>query len=140
MRRKARELAFKVLFQVDVGGADPEEALAREGAQAKLASASSEFAARLVRGVLATRGELDSLLDHHARQWSTERMNAVDRNLLRLSAFEILHCPDVPIAVAINESVELAKIFSTDKAARFINGILGQLARTARPGSSDEYS
>lgn len=140
MRRKAREVAFKVLFQVDVGGADPGEALAREGTEAKLPPASTEFAGRLVRGVLATLGELDSLIGRHARDWSTERMSAVDRNLLRLSTFELAHCPDVPGAVAINESVELAKIFSSEAAARFINGILGQLAEALRPGSPGEHS
>jgi len=140
MRRKAREVALKVLFQVDVGGADPGEALLRESAEAGLPSTSAEFAGRLVRGVLATLGELDSLVGRHAREWATERMSAVDRNLLRLSTFEVVHCPDVPVAVAINEAVELAKIFSGNEAARFINGILGQLAETLRPGSPGEHS
>lgn len=140
MRRKAREVALKVLFQVDVGGADPGEALATEGAGAKLPPGSAEFAGRLVRGVLAALGELDSLIGQHAREWSTERMSAVDRNLLRLSAFELRYCSDVPIAVTINESVELAKIFSTSEAAKFINGILGRMAETLRPGLPGEHS
>jgi N utilization substance protein B len=140
MRRKAREVAFKVLFQVDVGGADPGEALAREGAEAKLPPASTEFAGLLVRGVLGTLDELDSLIGRHAREWTPGRMSAVDRNLLRLATFEIAHCSDVPLAVAINESLELAKIFSSDEAARFINGILGQLAETLRPSPPGEDS
>jgi len=129
VRRKAREVALKVLFQVDVGGADPAEALAQVLQRDKLPSAAEAFARGLVEGTLRELDSLDRTLAARSREWRPERMAAVDRNILRLACYEMRHCPDVPPSVAINEAVELAKKYSTTEAARFINGVLGQLAR-----------
>lgn len=85
-----------------------------------------EFAAALVRGVRLNREEMDELIGKAAENWSLERMAATDRNVLRLGAYEILHC-DTPDRVAINEAVELAKRFGTAQSAQFVNGILDRL-------------
>lgn len=87
-----------------------------------------EFAAVLVNGVTAHTPELDGLISAHARDWSIERMPVIDRNLLRLALFEMLHMQEVPAPVAINEAVELAKIYSTEDSSRFVNGLLGSVA------------
>ena len=86
------------------------------------------FAAELVNGVLGHSSELDELISGHARDWSIERMPVIDRNLLRMALFEMLYLEDVPAAVAINEAVELAKIYSTDDSSRFVNGLLGSVS------------
>lgn len=88
-----------------------------------------EFALQLVHLYLENRREIDELIDSYADRWSLERMPLVDRNLLRLGVAEILHRPDIPPNVTINEYVELAKIFSTEDSGKFINGVLGRVLR-----------
>jgi N utilization substance protein B len=94
-----------------------------------------EFARELVTGVTAEREELDRVIGGHAEDWSVERMAAVDRAILRLAAYELHSRPDVPTAVAIDEAVEAAKELSTADSGRFVNGILGRIARE-REGSA----
>lgn len=134
MRRKAREAALKALFQVDVGGADAGEALARAVQEERLGEGAARFARSLVDGVLGELDVLDGELTRYAHDWSPRRMGAVDRNILRLACYEIRQGADVPPSVAINEAVELAKKFSTEAAAKFVNGILGQMIKPAPPG------
>ncbi len=86
------------------------------------------FASELVRGVTEHCDELDELISGHAKDWAIERMPVIDRNLLRMALFEMLHLDDVPAAVAINEAVELAKIYSTEDSSRFVNGLLGSVS------------
>ncbi|MDQ4148461.1 MAG: transcription antitermination factor NusB [Actinomycetota bacterium] len=122
-RRGARKLALDILYQSDLSHAPVEEVLQRyEG------NPGFEFAEKLVRGVDDHREELDRLIAKHAQEWSIDRMPILDRNLLRIAIFEMLNVDDVPNAVAINEAVELARIYSTEDSSRFINGILGAVA------------
>ncbi|MCL5046182.1 MAG: transcription antitermination factor NusB [Actinobacteria bacterium] len=134
-RRAARELALKVLFQVDLGKADPEQALLLTGESEGLKGDTIAFAGELVRGTLAHLGEIDTKISELARDWSLDRMPTVDRNLLRMAIFELLHMAEVPANATINEAVELAKTYSTPESGRFVNGILGNLVRgqEARP-------
>ncbi len=112
-----------ILYQSDLSHAPVEEVLQRyEG------NPGFEFAEKLVRGVDDHREELDRLIAKHAQEWSIDRMPILDRNLLRIAIFEMLNVDDVPNAVAINEAVELARIYSTEDSSRFINGILGAVA------------
>jgi N utilization substance protein B len=137
-RRQGRELALKVLFQLDVAGGDPDEAfdlavqLMTEDPEDPDTGAPTEdvkgFARRLLTGVIANLEEIDAKLRAYAREWSLERMANVDRNILRLALHEMLSLDDVPLSVSINEAVELAKIYSTPDSGRFINGILGKIA------------
>ncbi|MGO0122719.1 transcription antitermination factor NusB [Desulfothermobacter acidiphilus] len=127
-RRKAREAALMVLFQVDVGGALPEEALERTLKECRLGGEACEFAARLVRGTLDQRLFIDNLIGELSQGWRLERMNRVDRNVLRLALYELLCQPEIPPAVVINEAVELSKRYGGAESPRFVNGILGRVA------------
>jgi N utilization substance protein B len=91
--------------------------------------APDDYACSLVTGVDTHREEIDAMVSKYAVGWSLERMPAVDRALLRLGVYELLHCQDVPVGVVISEAVELASQFSTDDSSRFVNGVLGAIAK-----------
>jgi transcription antitermination protein NusB len=124
-RAKARKRALDVLYESDLRGTDPMRTLADRLAQSD--PPIPEYSVELVEGVLAHRAELDALISTSSQEWTIERMPPVDRNLLRIGGYELLHRDDVPDAVAINEAVELAARLSTDESATFINGVLGRL-------------
>ncbi len=126
-RTRGREVALQVLYQLEQNPAvDPaviELFIARRTGDSKLAA----FTKGLVDGVSAHRARLDELIGGVAENWRLDRMAAIDRNILRLGAYEMLLCPDVPVKVAINEALELAKRYSTAQSSRFVNGILDRL-------------
>lgn len=124
-RTKARKRALEILYEADVVGRPLLEVLGEE-------AGVQPFARELVEGVEAHREEIDALIRRYADRWALERMPVVDRNLLRIGVFEILHRPDVPAGAAINEAVELAKLLSTEDSGRFVNGLLGRVAREHR--------
>ncbi|MDI6823197.1 MAG: transcription antitermination factor NusB [Bacillota bacterium] len=128
-RRKAREVALKVLFQMDLGRHSLEGAwpLAVEGEA--LPEASASFARELAAGAASHQGEIDRLLSECSEGWKVSRMAGVDRNILRLAAYELLYRQDIPASATINEAVELAKTYGTEESPRFVNGVLGELAR-----------
>jgi len=135
-RREARELALRMLFQLDLGKQPVDEVVDAALAQSALEGKNREFAEELVRGALEHQDEIDGRLTELATDWGLDRQAAVDRNILRLSAYEILYRPDSPVAAVVNEAVELAKKYSTAESGRFVNGVLGALARVPR-GSDD---
>ena len=94
---------------------------------------SVPFAERVLEGVLAQRETLDKNIQEHTNDWSVSRMNCIDRNILRIAAYEILCCDDIPEKVSINEALELAKVYGAPESKRFLNGILDKIAR---PGPS----
>ncbi len=116
-RRQAREEALRALFQRDfTGEVDPEE------------RPRDPYALELLRGVEAHQAEIDRLIEERAEGWRLERLHSVDRNLLRLAIYELLHGPaDVPPEVAIDEAVELAKKYGTERSPAFINAILDRI-------------
>jgi N utilization substance protein B len=126
-RRAAREQALKWLYQIDVGKTPADEAMAE--AYGRLDDAGLAFARELARGAVAHVTEIDELIARYAKDWSLDRMAAVDRNILRLAMFEILHLPDIPHGVSADEAVELAKKYSTADSSKFVNGVLGSLLR-----------
>lgn len=128
-RRKARAAALAALFQWDLVDQDPEAALQSSVEFLELRESGAAFARQLLSGVVANCKELDRWTERLSVDWKVERMATVDRNILRIGAYELLYQPEVPVSVVINEAVELAKTYSTPEAARFINGILGELAR-----------
>lgn len=135
-RRQGRIAALLTLYQWDMAGGQLVDIFGRVVSEANLGKAAG-FSANLVSGIEACHEELDAHVTRLAVDWRVDRMAVIDRNILRLAAYELIHRPDVPVSAAINEAVELAKTFSTPEAARFINGILGQLAReqrTSAPG------
>jgi N utilization substance protein B len=134
-RSKARKRALDMLFQADVRGESFEaivEAEAKRAAGEPDRMASWLYAREIVDGVADHRDEIDELIASYAQGWSLERMPHVDRALLRLTSWEILYNPEVPTAVAIDESVELAKEYSTEDSARFVNGVLSKIALHAQ--------
>jgi transcription antitermination protein NusB len=124
-RSKARKRALDILFEAEVRGEPVLELLAERTLAGD--PPVSEYAAELVRGVHGHSGQIDRLLAAHAHGWALDRMPAVDRNILRIGAYELLLRPDVPDAVAISEAVALAGDLSTDDSAPFVNGLLGRL-------------
>jgi N utilization substance protein B len=124
-RSKARKRALDVLFEAEARGEPVLELLAERTAAAD--PPVSDYAAELVRGVHEHAGDIDSLLAANARGWTLDRMPAVDRNILRIGAFELLWNEAVPDAVAISEAVALADELSTDDSSSFVNGLLARL-------------
>lgn len=125
----ARRRALHILFQADIAGQAP--ALVLEEWRA-YGEDIPRFTWDLVQGVGDRLAELDALIGEHAEGWTVPRMAAVDRTILRLACYELLHRPDIPPAVAISEAVEAAKELSTEDSGRFVNGILGRIAREVR--------
>jgi N utilization substance protein B len=128
-RRRAREIALQVLFQLDVGKGDPERALRYLLAEQPVPDEIAAFARSLIKGTLANIQEIDNYIKHYAIEWDLPRMPHVDRNILRLGLFEMLYYKETPLNVAIDEALELARTFSHEDAPRFINGVLGRIAR-----------
>jgi N utilization substance protein B len=127
-RHQARELALKVLFQLESSDDDPEEVLSYHAAEGAATPDVANFALQLIRGVIANRERLDAILSETSEHWKLEQMAKVDRIILRIAVYEIAIDRHVPTKAAINESIELAKTFSGDEAGRFVNGILGRVA------------
>jgi len=125
-RREARRQALDILYQADVTGADPAAVTKEWEASGR---AIPELTRELVEGVTAHLPELDALIGAYAEEWTVPRMASVDRSILRIACFELLHRSDVPVGAAINEAVEAAKELSTEDSGRFVNGILGRIAR-----------
>lgn len=128
-RRHAREDALKILFQFEWDSElTVETALARfEICFRQSDTAISEFAQALVRGVATNRGPIDEAIRAVSANWRPERMPAVDRNVLRLGAYELMFRDDIPSTVTINEMVELARTYGTENSPAFINGVLDKL-------------
>ena len=125
-RRQARRQALDILYQADVTGADPH--LVLEGWE-QAGKPVDPFARELVEGVAAHRAEIDGHLGRLAEEWTVDRMASLDRTILRIACFELLHQPDTPPGAAIDEAVQAAKELSTEDSSRFVNGILGRLVR-----------
>ena len=124
-RSKARKRALDVLFEAELRGEPPLRILADRAADR--GASFPEYAAELVRGVQAHRARIDELLSAHAHGWALDRMPAVDRNVLRIGAYELLWAGDVPDAVAISEAVQLARDLYTEESPAFVNGLLARL-------------
>jgi transcription antitermination protein NusB len=130
-RSKARKRALEILFEAEIRG-EPVlkllgERMTQDGPGPEGRPPVSGYAARLVRGVQEHREQIDGLLAEHAQGWTLGRMPAVDRNILRIGAYELLWAPDVPDAVAISEAVLLARELSTDESPGFVNGLLARI-------------
>lgn len=129
-RRKAREYALQILFQADFTKKKiNSEDLERFWTDKKENPDVREFTEALVKGTLEKLDEIDGVLAKVAENWVLDRMAAVDRNILRFAAYEIIYRKDIPSAVTINEAIEIAKKYSTSEAAPFLNGVLDRLAK-----------
>lgn len=128
-RRKSRELALQALFFLDVNHTDSENGIADFCIQhqEELSDSVKPFFLDLVNGVMAEKAKIDQLMDKWAKNWKISRMPVVDRNIMRLAIFELIHRPDIPPSVSINEAVEIGKKFGTRDSGSFINGVLDRV-------------
>lgn len=135
-RSKARKRALDMLYVADVRQVLLAEVLAEEAARAAARpqrASSWPYAEQIVRGVDEARTEIDALIEQHAVGWTLARMPVVDRAILRMATWELRDNPEIPVAVAIAEAMELASVLSTDDSAPFVNGVLGAIADEVRP-------
>ena len=138
-RRHARILALETLYETDLAHHQPGEVFRRHEAETTATPENVEYARGLLRGVLQHRQELDDIIQQRASQWPVAQMAAIDRNILRLALYECLYRSDtVPVKVAINEAIELAKTYGSDSSARFVNGVIGRVVDL--PGESQDSS
>ena len=123
-RRKARELALQMLYQHDLSGNAPDAIVGTFEDLQKSKANTRDFAVRIFQGTLEHLAEIDQMIVAQADNWRIERMAVVDRNIIRMSVYEFLHETDTPKLVIIDEAIEIAKKFGTQKSSQFINGIL----------------
>ncbi len=123
-----------MLFEHDVAGTTPEDMFQRSEDLRNASEGLSDFTKRLVSGTLEHRDALDALISRQADHWRLMRMPIVDRNILRMALFELLHEPETPRPVVIDEALEIAKRFSTPRSSQFINGILDGVLKSGRAG------
>ena len=125
-RREARRTALDILYQADVTGTASDAVCAdwREAGRTVTA-----FATELIEGVTEHQPEIDLLLEEHSQGWTVARMAVLDRAIMRIAVFELMHRPDIPTSVAISEAIEAATELSSDESRRYVNGILGRIAR-----------
>ncbi len=127
-RTRARSVALQALYEIDLTGHPPGTVLEQLLAEAPLDEKLSEFARQIVLGVLPLMGKLDHFIAQHAPEWPLDQVAIIDRNILRIALWEIAASNQTPMKVAINEAVELSKVYGSDSTPRFVNGVLGSLA------------
>ncbi|MEN6461230.1 MAG: transcription antitermination factor NusB [Syntrophomonas sp.] len=126
-RRKAREVAFKVLFQVDQVEADPHKAFRYLIHDVQLAEKDRDFSWELVEGCMNHLEEIDEKISHYSKDWALERMSAVDKNVMRIASYEILFTEDAQSVVAIDEAIEISKRYGEENSGSFVNAILDKV-------------
>jgi len=129
IRRKARELALQVLFQIDVGEIVLEDTIKNFWKIEKVLPEIRDFTLRLSRGVMENITQINEVITKYTKNWTINRINNIDRNILRIAIYELLYCPDIPYKVAINEAIEIAKKYGTLESGKFINGVLDKVAK-----------
>jgi N utilization substance protein B len=137
-RRKARESALQILYQLEFDESAPGEAVDSFWREKKAPVETKDYCRRLVEGILADRGEIDDAIQSISEHWRITRMALVDRNILRLAAFELLRAEPMPPAIVINEAIEIAKKYSGPEAAIFVNGILDALRKKIQAKAKPE--
>lgn len=137
-RRKLRECGIQILYGLDFYDLQPESALATYATHFDGNSADDVFLEKIIEGVHGKKEDIDDLIRQFSTNWRLERMAIVDRNILRMATFELLHLPDVPRKVCINEAIEVAKKYGGDDSPSFINGILDRIALEIRGPETDE--
>ncbi len=137
-RRKAREVALQVLYEIDFLKIDPQEAVTLFWENFDAPKNVQKFSCRLIEGTIEHQKEIDDLISSCSENWSISRMSRVDRNILRLAVFELLHCQDIPPKVTLNEAIDLGKDFGSENSGSFINGILDALYAKLRISKEPE--
>jgi N utilization substance protein B len=127
LRRTARIVALKSLFAADIKGFPDEESMEWLAGEDSLPAKAVDFAQVLIRGVSDNWPTSDNVIERYAPAWPVDQLSLVDRNILRIALYELLFTPQIPRKSAINEAVELAKVFGSESSARFVNGVLGSV-------------
>lgn len=122
-RRTAREKALQALFQIDLSGTDAQEAINHVLEDKK----RDEYLEFLVNGTVENLGKIDEIIVNNLENWTIERLNNIDRNILRIAAFEMLKSSDVPVNAVIDEAIEIAKAFGDDQSGKFVNAVLSKI-------------
>jgi N utilization substance protein B len=137
-RRKSREFALQVLYQLDITKQDAIKALAQfqdyfsdNDEKVGTTRFRDDFMERLVNGVLEHSQEIDRIIEKYSENWRLDRMNMIDRAILRIATFELLYCEEIPPKVTLNEAIELGKRFGSEDSGSFINGILDRIQKEA---------
>ncbi|MEW6409446.1 MAG: transcription antitermination factor NusB [Nitrospirota bacterium] len=135
-RRKAREIALQVLYQIDIRQEKLTEEFLDEALydckNISINDEMAEYSKKLIRGIMENLTSIDDIIAHFAANWRIDRMAVVDRNILRIAVYELKYRDDIPSKVAINEAIEIAKRYSTEDSGTFINGILDGVARSLK--------
>lgn len=127
-RTKARGIALQVLFEIDLTGHLPGEVLSQRLEDEPMDAVLAEFTSSIVLGVHPLAEKLDNFIAQHAPEWPLDQVAVIDRNIIRIALWEFAVANCTPIKVAINEAIELAKLYGSDSTPRFVNGVLGSLA------------
>ncbi|MCP5467968.1 MAG: transcription antitermination factor NusB [Deltaproteobacteria bacterium] len=141
-RRKGREIALQLLYEIDSSHKTLQEILSEklhlrfpydeEVPALDEQERILEFAQSLLKGVKENQDKIDETIERYSTHWKISRMAIVDRNILRIATYEMQYCPDVPISVSINEAIDLAKTFGSEDSSSFINGVLDHIAKVLR--------
>ncbi len=136
-RRKAREMALQVLYQLESTGEGVDRALSDFASSFELSERAKDFAWQLARGVLERRAEIDAHIEAVTLNWSIVRVSRIDLCVIRIAVFELLHNEEVAVEIILDEAIEIARKFGTADSAKFVNGILDPIAKRTRAGQRD---
>ena len=139
-RRRAREHALQMLFQIDLTGGTPEQVFRQFWTGHETQETTRDFTERLVLGVHGEQRELDRMIAESSENWKVDRMPVVDRNVLRMAIYELIHERETPAAVVIDEAIEVAKKYGSEKSGTFINGVLDTIRQRVSPAPPDPES
>lgn len=128
-RRQSREFAMQALFDMDMSHDDSEERMDLFCRNFVPPQNVMPFLIKLCKGVIKHKPEIDSLIDRFSSNWKIDRISCVDRNVMRIAIFEMLHCDDIPAKVSINEAIDIGKRYGTEESGAFINGILDSIRK-----------
>lgn len=131
-RRKARESTLQILFQLDFNGTDVESVIQQFWKDKKTLTEVKSYSRWLIKGIISHQDRIDRIIQSASERWRLSRMPIVDRNILRMAVFELLYEEDIAPAIVINEAIEIAKKFSSEQAATFINGVLDALRKNIK--------
>ena len=127
-RTRARSIALQALYEIDISNHPPAEVMKARLEDSSISGDLAEFVRQIIFGVLPITAQLDQAIGRYAPEWPIDQIAAIDRNILRIACWEFAISEGTPVKVAINEAVELAKMYGSDSAPRFVNGVLGSLA------------